>query len=107
MRIAIFAEVSAVQLDYLRRYLRCIQMAAENGIDANIIVEGENPATPARHTTSTPLTGVHFDAAASATGATAVQIAQQATRFGITTVEEALAHSEIPANVKRALEATL
>ena len=104
MRIAIFAEVSAVQLDYLRRLHR---LAAENGIDANIIVEGETPATPARRTTSTLLTGVHFDVAAQAAGTTAVQVANQAARFGISTVEEFLAHSEIPANVKRALQATL
>lgn len=100
MRIAIFAEVSSVQLDYLRR------LAAENGIDANIVVEGEN-ATPAPRTTHTLLTGVHFDAAAHAGNMTTMQVASQAARLGIATVEEALAHPDIPAAVKRALEATL
>lgn len=100
MKVAIFAELTLPQLNHLR------ELAEQQGIDANFVVEGE-AVTPAPRTTSTPLTGMHFDAAAQATGATAVQIAQQATRFGITTVEEALAHNDIPAAVKHALEATL
>lgn len=100
MRIAIFANVTEDQLAYLRR------LAMEYHTDAIIVVEGE-AVTPASRTTRTLLTGVHFDAAARAGGMTAVQVASQAARFGIATVEEALQHPDIPANVKSALEATL
>lgn len=101
MKVAIFAELTLPQFNHLR------QLAEQQGIDANIIVEGETPATATRRTTRTLLTGVHFDAAARAGNMTAVQVASQAARFGIATVEEALQHPDIPAAVKRALEVTL
>lgn len=100
MKVAIFAILTQVQFEYLQN------LAAEKGIDANFVVESD-AVTPARRTTRTLLTGVHFDAAARAGGMTAVQVASQAARFGIATVEEALQHPDIPANVKSALEATL
>lgn len=99
MRTVIITTLNDEQLAYLRN------LATENGITAEFIVEGTQIEEPV--TSSTPLTGAMLDQIASTTGKTMLEIASMASQYSITTVEDALANSEIPSSVKELLESYL
>jgi hypothetical protein len=96
MKVAIFAEMTSAQLNYLR------SLAQDNNIEARIIVEGESQPQPTP--TATPITGEMLSAVAQATDRSALEIAVQASNLGINTVEEALAHTSVSSEIKRILE---
>ncbi len=99
MKVAIFAILTQPQLDYLKN------LANEQGIDCQFVCQGdESEITVGRRVTSTPLTGEMLQVAANAAGMSVMQVAAKAAEVGISTVEEALAHNDIPIAVKRALE---
>lgn len=90
MKVAIFAEVNSQQLDYLR------SLAQNNNIDAQFVVEDSTTTT----ITETPLTGEMLNAIASETGKTVLEIATLATNWNIKTLQQALEHEDVPAQVK-------
>lgn len=87
MRVAIFAEVNEAQLAYLRN------LAQENNLSATFVIEGNSTA-------QTPLTGEMLNAIASETGKTVLEIATLATNWNIKTLQQALEHEDVPAQVK-------
>lgn len=117
MKVAIFAVLTTAQYDYLR------DLTERENINCQFVVEGDNspilpslyscatpawtsilPVRPNSLSTATPLTGEMLQAAATDADMSVIQVAQKVAELGISTVEEALAHSEIPAAVKRVLE---
>lgn len=99
MRTVIIANLSAEQLSYLRN------LANENGITADFIVEAV--LAEEEEQSVTPITGEMLDAIATQTEKSVLEIATLASQWGITTIEDALAHSEVPFSIKELLESYL
>ncbi len=97
-RTVIIANLSGEQLAYLRN------LATENGIQAEFIVEGVTQEVEQVAPSVTPLTGVMLEEIATLTGKTVLEVATLATSMGISTVQGALAHTDIPSNIKELLE---
>jgi hypothetical protein len=99
MKVAIFAILTQEQFNYLHN------LASEKGIECQFVVEGdESPITVGRPVTRTPLTGEMLQTAANAANLTVIEVAQKADELGISTLEDAITHTEIPSAVKSALE---
>lgn len=83
-----------------------IGFASSNGIEIEAIVV-ETSQEESRPETRTEITAGHLAVAANAAGKSVLEIAQLASSLGISTLEEALRHSEVPSNIKQALEELL
>lgn len=94
MRTVIIADLTQDQLSYLQN------LAAQNGISAEYIVEGAETAS----VSVTPITGEMLQAVATELGKTVLEVAAMASQYNIETVEAALAHSDIPSSIKSILE---
>lgn len=98
-KTVIIANLSTEQLAYVKN------LATENGIIAEYVVESEEVEQPAPSATS--LTGAMLDEVATLTGKSVIEIATLASQYGITTVEEALSHEDVPSEIKELLESYL
>jgi hypothetical protein len=96
-KVVIIATLTAQQLQYLQN------LATENGITAEYVVEGFATEEVEETPSSTPLTGAMLDEVATLTGKTVLEVATIAAQQEITTVEEALA-ADLPSNIKELLE---
>ena len=99
MRTVIIANLTPNQLAYIRN------LASEQGIEAEFIVQQEEAEQ--RVPSSTPITGAMLEEIAQEMGKTVIEVATLAAQYGVETVEEALAHSDVPPAVKQILESYL
>ena len=96
MRVSIVATLTPQQLEYLKN------LATQQGINAEFFIGGEEVEQVAPSVT--PITGAMLEDVAVLLEKPLLEVAQLANSYGVTTVEEALSHPEIPSNVKELLE---
>ena len=96
-KTVIIATLNSEQLNYLKN------LATEHDISFEVIVE-EIVEAVEEEETSTPITAEMLGEIATATSKTVLEVATLANEKGITTVEDALASSEIPSSLKEILE---
>lgn len=81
--------------------------ASDNGLQIEAVVAETTSQEESRPETRTEITAGHLAVAANAAGKSVLEVAQLASSLGITTLEDALRHSEVPSNIKQALEELL
>ncbi len=91
------ASLTEEQVSYLR------QLAAQNNINFTLFV-AESSETSSAPATRTTITAEMLSAVASNMGKTVLEVAALAAQYNIETLEDALAHNEIPTSVKEVLE---
>lgn len=92
-KVAIFAIISDEQLEFLRK------IAEENNVNAEFVVE-EVQNEEVFH----PITGEILDVVARNIGKTPMEVALMASQMGISTVEQAIAHKDVPDSIKELLQ---
>lgn len=99
-KVAIFAELTPVQLSHLR------SLAQENNIQAQFVVEDteENSTSTIQET---PITSDIIYAIAYARGMSFLQVITKIVGWEIETIEDALRHNDVPSSVKEILESYL
>lgn len=98
MRTVIIATLTLEQLEYVKN------LANEQNITAEFISEGIVTEEEVHPEPTTPITGEILEAVAAQRGVTVIDVAKAASNWGINTVEEALAHTEVPRDLKEVLE---
>lgn len=97
MRTVIIADLSQSQIDYLKN------LANKQGIQVDIIVEGQPLAIEEKVVTQTPITGVMLDEISKRTGYSLTHVIGHISGQNVSTVEKLLNNNSIIEEMKDAL----